>query len=182
MGFFQDLWNDVTGVTASNNALAAQEAAAQRAQDAIQPYTAAGEQGLAGQQALLGLSGQDAQQAAISALEASPQFTSMVQQGENAMLQNASATGGLRGGNTQAAMAQFRPQMLSQVIQQQMGNYQNLAGMGMNAAGQSAGMHTSLGNAQAANAMANYNLQKDAVGGVIDFGINVGKIAAGGGF
>lgn len=92
----------------------------------LQPYTEAGLPALKQQQALLGLEGPEAQQAAISAIENQPGFQSMVQQGENAMLQNAAATGGLRGGNLQGAMAQFRPQMLSQAIQDQ---YSRLGGM-----------------------------------------------------
>ena len=92
----------------------------------LEPYTQAGLPALKQQQALLGLEGPEAQQAAISAIENQPGFQSMIQQGENAMLQNASATGGLRGGNLQGAMAQFRPQMLAQAIQDQ---YSRLGGM-----------------------------------------------------
>ena len=62
-------------------------------------------------------------------------FQSLVEQGEAGILANASATGGLRGGNIQAALGQFRPQMLQSMIQSQ---YQNLAGL------------TSLGQASAA--------------------------------
>jgi len=92
----------------------------------LEPYTQAGLPALKQQQALLGLEGPEAQQAAISAIESQPGFQSVIQQGENAMLQNASATGGLRGGNLQGAMAQFRPQMLAQAIQDQ---YSRLGGM-----------------------------------------------------
>lgn len=92
----------------------------------LEPYTQAGLPALQQQQALLGLSGADAQQAAINAIQNKPGFQAMIQQGENAMLQNASATGGLRGGNLQGAMAQFRPQMLAQAIQDQ---YTRLGGM-----------------------------------------------------
>ena len=126
----------------------------------LQPYTEAGLPALKQQQALLGLEGPEAQQAAISAIESQPGFQSMIQQGENAMLQNASATGGLRGGNLQGAMAQFRPQMLAQAIQDQ---YSRLGGMTtlgqQSAAGVgSAGMQTGrdiaglLGNIGAARA------------------------------
>ena len=113
----------------------------------LAPYTQAGLPALQQQQALLGLSGAEAQQAAISAIENQPGFQSMIQQGENALLQNASATGGLRGGNLQGAMAQFRPQMLSQAIQDQ---YSRLGGMTtlgqQSAAGVgSAGMQTGRG-------------------------------------
>jgi len=113
-------------------------------QKLLGPYAQAGEGALSAQQALIGLAGPEAQAAAIRNIEMSPQFTSMVAQGENALLQNASATGGLRGGNTQAALAQFRPNLLSGLIQQQ---YQNLGGLtttGANAAAGvgSAGMQT----------------------------------------
>ena len=47
------------------------------------------------------------------------------------MLQRASATGGLRGGNIQAALAQFRPQMLQQAIEQQYGRLGGFAGAGL---------------------------------------------------
>lgn len=92
----------------------------------LQPYTEAGLPALQQQQALLGLSGAEAQQAAINAIQNQPGFREMIAQGENAMLQNAAATGGLRGGNLQGAMAQFRPQMLAQAIQDQ---YSRLGGM-----------------------------------------------------
>ncbi len=103
-------------------------------QDLLKPYTQAGTGALTAQQNLLGLNGADEQQKAIGAIAGSPQMAALLQQGENAILQNASATGGLRGGNTQAALAQFRPQLLNQLIQQQ---YQNLGGItsiGQNAA------------------------------------------------
>jgi hypothetical protein len=76
------------------------------------------------------LQGPQAQQQAISALQASPQFQALQQQGENAILQNASATGGLRGGNVQAALAQFRPQILSSLIDQQYSRLGGLSSMG----------------------------------------------------
>jgi hypothetical protein len=78
------------------------------------------------QQALLGLAGPEAQRKAIAELAAGPQMQALVQQGENALLQQASATGGLRGGNIQAALAQFRPQVLSELIGQQ---YSRLGGL-----------------------------------------------------
>lgn len=89
---------------------------------------------LQAQQALLGLSGPEAQQQAISQIEQSPYFSGLVKQGENAILQNASATGGLRGGNTQAALAQFRPNMLAAAIDQQYQRLGGLVSLGQNAA------------------------------------------------
>lgn len=113
-------------------------------QKLLSPYVAGGEKGLAGQQDFLGLNGKPAQQAAIDGIQNSAQFGAMAQQGENAILQNASATGGLRGGNTEGALAQFRPQLLSGLINEQYGRLGGLAQMGQaSAAGVgAAGMQT----------------------------------------
>lgn len=78
--------------------------------------------------------GFDAQQQYISQLENSPMFQALARQGEQGILQNASATGGLRGGNVQGALAQFRPAMLNQQIQQQMQAFGGIASLGQNAA------------------------------------------------
>lgn len=123
---------------AQGNASAAQISESRRQfnaiQDLLKPYTQAGTGALTAQQNLLGLNGADEQQKAIGAISGSPQMAALLQQGENAILQNASATGGLRGGNTQAALAQFRPQLLSQLIQQQYSNLGGITSIGQNAA------------------------------------------------
>ena len=103
-------------------------------QKVLSPFVTAGTGALGAQQNLLGLNGNDAQQSAISAIQASPQFTSMQKAGQDAILANASATGGLRGGNVQGALSQFSPQLLAQLIQQQLGNLSGLTSMGENAA------------------------------------------------
>jgi hypothetical protein len=123
----------------------------------LKPYNNAGVAGLGGQLDLLGLNGNDAQAASISALEKSPQFTSLIKSGENALLQNASATGGLRGGNTSAALAQFRPQMLSQIIESQYGKLAGLSALGENAAAQTGNNMTNSTN-QISGLMANAGL------------------------
>lgn len=120
--------------SASEAAIAEQRRQQAEMERLLAPYMQAGQGALGAQQALLGLGGPEAQQTAIAQIEQSPQFQAMVQQGETAILQNASATGGLRGGNTQAALAQFRPQMLSQLIQQQMAQLGGMAGMGAQSA------------------------------------------------
>jgi type II secretory pathway pseudopilin PulG len=70
----------------------------------FQPYVQAGVGSLGQQEALLGLAGPEAQAEAIAAIENAPRFQALARQGEEAMLQTASATGGLRGGNIQAAL------------------------------------------------------------------------------
>lgn len=137
---------------------------------------------LEAQQDLLGLRGTQAQGTAIGNIESSPMFDSLYRQGENALLQNASATGGLRGGNIQGALAQFRPALLQSLIDQQYSRLSGITALGQNAAaGQgNAGMQTGQnissalqqsGAAQAGNYLAQgqaksnmYNLLPQAVG------------------
>jgi hypothetical protein len=137
-----------SGVVQSNaqkRASATQAASAQqgideqrRQFDAIQkllsPFVAGGTTAFGQQMALTGAAGVDAQRAALQAIEQGPEFAALAQQGENAILQNASATGGLRGGNVQGALAQFRPQILSGLIEQQYNRLGGLATTGVNAA------------------------------------------------
>jgi hypothetical protein len=92
----------------------------------IASYADVAQPALNEQQALLGMFGAEAQQQAINKIEQSPLYLEQVRQGENAILQQASATGGLRGGNIQAALAQFRPAVLSQMIEDK---YTKLGGM-----------------------------------------------------
>jgi hypothetical protein len=98
------------------------------------PFVTSGQAAIGAQQGLIGLSGPEQQAQAIQALQTSPQMQAMIQQGENALLQQAAATGGLRGGNVQAALAQFRPQMLNQLINQQFANLGGLSQLGQAAA------------------------------------------------
>jgi hypothetical protein len=143
----------------------------------MSPYVQAGNTALGQQQALIGLSGQDAQASAINALQGSSQFSALQQQGENAILQNAAATGGLRGGNTQGALAQFRPALLNQLIESQYEKLGGLTSIGQNAAAGvgNAGMTTTgqinqalgnMGSAQAGAALAKGQATANMVSGL----------------
>lgn len=131
---------DAASAAAATQAAASQAGIAeQRRQfDALQqlmsPFVNAGTGALAGQQNLIGLNGNGAQQDAINGIQNGAQFKSMLQQGENSILANASATGGLRGGNTQSALAQFSPALLSQLINEQYTKLGGLTSLGQNAA------------------------------------------------
>ena len=155
------LLSGILGGLSANKAAKTQAAASQagiaeqrRQFDAMQqllaPYVQAGTGALGGMQNLAGLGTPEEQQAAIAGLAGGPEMQAMMQQGENAMLQNASATGGLRGGNLQGALAQFRPQVLSQLINQQYSRLGGLAQLGQaSAAGVgSAGLQTGSNIAQ----------------------------------
>ena len=99
-------------------------------QELLAPYVKGGETSFIAQQALIGLGGPEAQEEAISAIEKGPQFGAMVEQGEEAILANASATGGIRGGDVQGALATFRPSMLSQLIESQYSKLGGISQMG----------------------------------------------------
>jgi len=131
-------------VEAADKGVAEQRRQFDAMQELLNPYVEAGDVGLKQQMDLGGMSGPEAQQAAISAIEGGAEFGAMTRQGEEAILQNASATGGLRGGNTQGALAQFRPQVLSSLINQQYTRLGGLAANGQNAAANvgTAGMQT----------------------------------------
>jgi len=104
-----------TQAGASEAGIAEQRRQFDTVQKLLEPYVTGGAEAFKQQQALIGAQGPEAQRAAIAALEQGPAVQALTQQGENALLQRASATGGLRGGNVQAALAQFRPQMLNQL-------------------------------------------------------------------
>jgi hypothetical protein len=123
-----------TQASAATQGISEQQRQFDKVVELMSPYVTAGSQAIGEQKALLGLGGQQAQQQAIGAIEQSPFFKSMAQQGENALLQQASATGGLRGGNVQGALAQFRPALLNQLVQQQMTNLGNISQLGQAAA------------------------------------------------
>lgn len=103
----------------------------------LDPYQQAGQDALSQQRALAGLDGPEAQAQAQAGIQGGAQFGALAQQGENAILQNASATGGLRGGNTQGALAQFRPQLLQQLLEQQYSRLSGFSNQGLGATQQS---------------------------------------------
>ena len=103
-------------------------------QSLLKPYTEAGLPALEQQQSFLGLRGPEAERAAIERISGGERFKALAEQGEGALLQRASATGGLRGGNVQAALAQFRPQLLSNLIEEQYGRLGGLTSMGQRSA------------------------------------------------
>ena len=106
--------------------------------DAVQkllaPYVSAGQPALEAQQAFLGLRGPEEERAAIERIRGGETFQTLAKQGEEALLQRASATGGLRGGNVQAALAQFRPALLSNLIEQQYGRLGGMTALGQQSA------------------------------------------------
>lgn len=152
----------------------------------MSPYVTAGTGAMAEQQALIGLKGQEAQAAAVAQQEQSPIFQALTQQGESAILQNASATGGLRGGNVQAALSQFRPQVLNSLIEQQynrLGGFTKLgqasaagqAEQGMASADSISNLLANQGAATAGGQIAKGNVVRQSFGDLL----SIGKAGAG---
>jgi hypothetical protein len=109
----------------------------QREQDRADfaPWRTGGAEAFGEQGDLLGINGPEAQAAAIARLQGSPMFQSLYRTGEEAVLQNASATGGLRGGNTQRSLADFGADTLATVIERQLASLGGLSGAGLQATG-----------------------------------------------
>ena len=153
MGLFSSIIGGVAGLIGGNKASKSADRAAQLQFQAaekgiaeqarqfdltradFQPYQQAGVQGLERLSALMGLGGADEQQAEIDALRNSPLYQSLYGNGRDALLANAAATGGMRGGNTQGALYRLGEDTLSSVIGQQLANYGGLVGVGTGASG-----------------------------------------------
>ena len=200
MSFIKDTFDSITGKSAAKDASKAQQQGVElgmeeqkRQFDALQalmqPYVQSGTGALQGQNDLLGLNGFDSQQSAIGNIENSPFFQSQYQQAENALLQNASATGGLRGGNFQEALADNRSNMLYNNVQSQLqglsgaaANGQSaaagLGGSGMQFGQQAADGYNNIGQAQAGYDMYKSNLYS----GMFNKAVQAGATAMGGGF
>lgn len=135
----------------------------------LQPFLTAGQQATGAESDLVGLNGNDPQAAAIAQLQGSPLYKSLMRSGTDSVLSNASATGGLRGGNVQSSLANFGSDTLAQVIQQQLSNLGGISGQGLSAAG--TGASTTLGGAQ---------LGSNAAGNIAGLYGNIGTAQAGG--
>lgn len=200
MSFIKKGFDSLTGKTGAKNAAQAQQKGTELGmaeqkrqfdmlQQLMQPYVQSGTGALQGQNDLLGLNGFDKQQGAIGNIENSPFFKSQYQQAENALLQNASATGGLRGGNMQEALADNRSNMLFGSVQQQLQNLSGVASNGQNAAAGLGGQGLQFGNnmaqgyADIGQAQGGYQLAKGQINaGLLNTAIKGGMMAMGGGF
>jgi len=154
---------------ASQAGVAETRAAREEMRALLQPYVEAGGPALQAQMGALGLAGPEAQQEYVAQQEQSPAFQALARQQEEALLQNASATGGLRGGNIQGALAQFRPQLLNQFLEQQYGRLGGMTALGQQSA---AGVGTS--GMQSAGSIANLLAQ----GGAAQAGAKLGSANA----
>jgi hypothetical protein len=127
-------------------AIAEQQRQFNELQTLFAPFVEGGTSAFGDQLNLIGVNGDEAQAAAIANIENGPEYQTLVDQGEEAILQNASATGGLRGGDVQRSLAEFRPQVLSSLINNQFSRLGSLSSMGQASAG---GQAVASGNSSA---------------------------------
>ena len=164
--------DDVTGAKAAGRA--GQAAAAVQAEAAmagieenrrqfdlnrgdLQPRIEGGNQAFSQQQALLGLSGQDAQQAAYGGIEESAGQRFLRERQQRALVRNSSAIGGLGGGNVKTALQEQAAGFAMQDVNNQFGRLGQLAGQGQNAANMSGQL-----GAQSAGQIANLQANQGA--------------------
>jgi hypothetical protein len=103
-------------------------------QQQMQPWQEAGASALAQQQALMGMGTPEEQQQAFAAFEQSPGQSFLRAQQERALLRNASAIGGLGGGNVRTALQQQAAGFAQQDYQNQLNRLAGLSGTGQQAA------------------------------------------------
>lgn len=149
MSFIGDILGEITGsnkaakgaqqaantqANAAQAAIAEQRATRESNEARSRPFVDAGSAAIAQQMGLTGLNGTAAQQTAINGLLTGPEFTTALAQGEEGILSNASATGGLRGGNINNSLSRFRADLLASSIANQFGRLGSLTTIGQNAA------------------------------------------------
>lgn len=99
------------------------------------PYRELGASAVDGFSDLAGLSGDEAQTAALASLRQSPLYQTLYRTGEEAILANASATGGIRGGNMQRSLADFGSDTFASAIERELAMLGGAIGIGANAVG-----------------------------------------------
>lgn len=161
-------------------ALSAQSGRFDQARGALDPYAQSGSRALEAQNNLLGIGagGAEAQQQAYAALQNSPAFKALSQAGNDQILAGASATGGVRGGNTQGALAQFGTQNLANLIGQQYNQLGGLSQMGYGAAGAQSNLYGQQGQNEANL----YSGQGQSIANLLqNSGANISQLLSGGG-
>ena len=159
--------SSVVGAIGARNAGKAQMAASKRAADAnlqgtresiasqekmfgiskdlMDPFRQAGLTGMEQMMALGGMSGPEAQREAMQGIQDSPEYDMLMDQSRQGLLSGASATGGLRGGNTQRSMAELAPNLLMGLADRNYNRLSGLTNIGQASAAGQAGSADALG-------------------------------------
>lgn len=116
------------------------------------------------------------QQAFIDEVMASPFYQSNIQQGENAVLRNVSATGGLRSGAANEALAQNSQNVLQNLTNQRLQGLQGFTG-GAGLESQISDLISGIGKTTGQGTIAAGQAQADASGNTINNLIGLGTLA-----
>jgi hypothetical protein len=129
---------------------------------------------------IYGLGAEGAQQKFFSGLESSPMYSAIMSgqdAGEEAILRNASATGGLRSGNTSYNLADFNTKLKNEALlssyNNQVQGLQGLAGiqsMAPKIANATSGIGQTLGQGMVAGAQADQQSQQNMIGNLMGLG------------
>lgn len=111
----------------------------------MDPFREAGLTGMEQMMALGGMSGPDAQRQAMQGIQDSPEYDMLMDQSRQGLLSGASATGGLRGGNTQRSMAELAPNLLMGLADRNYNRLSGLTNIGQASAAGQAGSANTLG-------------------------------------
>lgn len=131
---------------AANLAAQIQEQMFNKASSLESSYISAGTTSLGQLQALLGQGG-GGTAGELSALQATPGYQFTLQQGLQALTDQATATGGVGGGNTLKALMSYGSGLADQTYQQAVTNAQNLVNTGAGSANALAGLAYNTGTA-----------------------------------
>ena len=190
------------GIAGVENSLQASNQLLTQLRLGLSPYTAAGRNALAQEQGYLNQGPTQFVAPNVSDVYANPEYRARMAAGQNAILQNASATGGLRGGASNDALSRYAGDLTGELYNtlynrrmgetqwREMGRLnqiQNLAGLA-NTGLQANQIYGALGNQNLANQMQGYGaLANLGYGAATDIGnalLNQAKFNAGifGGF
>lgn len=150
------------------------ERANQQSIEMSRPYREAAIPALAQQQALLGLSGQAAQQSAVDSIMDSPGQRFIRQRTQRNLLQNAAAIGGIGGGNIRSALVEQGAGFAAQDLENHFNRLQALSFGGQQAATNQAGLSSNLisqaGQAQAQGVIDAQRARAGAAGQLLQIG------------
>ena len=152
------LGGDFSGAASSVDPLTGQPLFQQAAQG-VGSFSPAGLQAQGLQAALSGSQGQDAFN---QALLNSPVQQFLREQGQQSVINQAAATGGLGGGEVQRELTRFGQGLAGTQLQQQIANLQSLSGQGLQAAGQQGQFLSQAGQQQGSLASQNAQLATQA--------------------
>lgn len=186
MGFLSDMWDGMSGKTASRSATQGgteHRAELQKGMDFLTERDSLGNQ--YGDQALTGLNNiyqgdMNAQQDLIDRSMASPLYQQMMLSKEDAgdqIMRNASATGGLRSGNVQSNMyrndLRYDADALTTSYDDQLSGLSGLVGQRDRNTGAIAGLHSDMGMSYAQQRQAEGQAKTDGAGNIINTGAKI---------